>query len=147
MIPPSRLTPHKRIVTAFYQELWSNADTSLVAGLMHQDVSYRGALGPPVIGHADMAFFVAHLASTLEGMACAIAHIVEEGDRVAVRVGFTGIHRGILLGFGPTGERLAWEGSAHFTFRDGLISDIWELSDVHGLIRQLQRHASGIARA
>jgi predicted ester cyclase len=50
---------------------------------------------------------------------------------------FAGVHRGELLGYQPTGRRVAWAGAAFFTFENGLVSDCWVLGDVDALKRQL----------
>ena len=140
--PP--LTPRRAIVTTFYQEMWNKADVSLVARLMHADVTFRGSLGSQLRGTVAVASYVASVTHALDGFRCDIEHIIEEGDLVAARLQFQGGHRGNFMGFTPTGERVSWAGSAHFTFRDDLIADVWVLGDLHGLIRQLQRHAGGI---
>ena len=127
--------------------MWNKADTSLVAGLMHDTVTFRGSLGPQLRGHAAVAAYVDQVTQALADYTCDIEGMVEEGDSIAVRLMFHGRHRGVFMGFAPSGEVVAWAGSAHFTFRDDKIADIWVLGDVHGLIRQLQRHAGGIGRS
>jgi predicted ester cyclase len=139
-------SPHKSIVRAFYQEMWNKADISLVARLLHADVALRGSLGPELKGHDAVAGHVKSVTAALGGFTCDILHMTEEDNRIAVQLLFHGFHRGVFMGFAPTGQRVEWAGSAHFTFRDGLIADLWVLGDLHGLIRQLQRHAGGIDR-
>jgi predicted ester cyclase len=140
------LSSRKEIVRTFYQEMWNKADISLVAGLMHADVTFRGSLGLPLVGPAAVAGYVTSTTTALGDYTCDIHHMTEEENRVAVRLLFHGIHRGVFMGFAPTSQRVAWTGSAHFTFREHLISDVWVLGDLHGLIRQLQGQASGIVK-
>ena len=138
------LSPRKEVVRAFYQEMWNKADASLAARLMHADATFRGSLGPQLVGPDAVAGYVRSVTTALGGYTCDIEHIIEEDDQIAVRLLFHGFHRGVFMGFAPTGQRVSWAGSAHFTFRDTLIADVWVLGDLHGLIRQLQRHAGGI---
>lgn len=140
------LSPRKQVVMAFYQEIWSKADVSLVARLMHADVAFHGALGQEAAGRAAIADHVRSVTAALGGFACDVDHLVEDGDHIAARLKCRGTHRGIFLGFAPTGEHLDWACSAHFTFRGPCIADVWEIGDLHGLIRQLQRQAGGIRR-
>jgi hypothetical protein len=140
------LSPRKEIVRTFYQEMWNKADVSLATGLMHADATFRGSLGPELVGPAAVAGYVTSVTTALGCYTCDIQHMTEEDDRIAVRLLFHGLHRGVFMGFAPTGQRVAWASSAHFTFRDQLISDIWVLGDLHGLIRQLQGQASGIVK-
>lgn len=151
MAPATPLSAQKEIVRVFYQEMWNKADISLVAGLMHADVTFRGSLGPQLAGRDAVAGYVTSVTTALGGYTCDINHMTGEEDRIAVRLLFHGLHRGVFMGFAPTGQRVEWAGSAHFTFHDDLngnvlISDVWVLGDVHGLIRQLQRHAGGVGK-
>jgi len=74
----------------------------------------------------------------LPDFVCEILELTEEDNRVVARMLFYGTHRGELLGFSPTGRRVEWHGSAHFTFREGKVADLWVLGDVHGLLKQLE---------
>jgi predicted ester cyclase len=146
------LSSRKEIVRTFYQEMWNKADISLVAGLMHADVTFRGSLGPQLVGPAAVAGYVTSVTTALGQYTCDILDMTEEDDRIAVRLFFHGLHRGVFMGFAQTGQRVEWAGSAHFTFRDDLngnvlISDVWVLGDLHALIRQLQGQASGIVNS
>ena len=112
------LSLQKEFVRVFYQEMWNKADISLVAGLMREDVTFRGSLGPELVGPAAVAGYVRSVTTALGGYTCDIKHMTEEDDRIAVRLLFHGLHRGVFMGFAPTGQRVSWAGSAHFTFRD-----------------------------
>jgi predicted ester cyclase len=135
------LSRQKDFVRAFYQELWNRADKRWIPELTHPDVTFRGSLGPELKGHAALADYVDQVTDALGDYTCEIVDMVEEGEKLVARLLFSGRHRGIFLGFQPTGERVGWAGSAHFTFRDGRIADLWVLGDIHGLIGQLQAAA------
>ncbi len=47
-----------------------------------------------------------------------------------------------MMGYAPSGKRVEWHGSAHFTFADGKVCDLWVLGDVHGLLLQLYDNSS-----
>lgn len=137
----AKLSPQKEIVRRFYEEMWNRADPSIIPQLFHPDLTFRGSLGPEHRGYDGLTGYVERVCGALEGYTCRIVELVEEGDKVVARLDFFGTHRGVFMGFAPTGERVSWVGSAHFAFRDGTIADLWVLGDVHGLIRQLQAHA------
>lgn len=64
--------------------------------------------------------------------------MIAEGDRVAVRLTFTGTHHGDLEGFPPaTGRRISYAGAQIFTIADGRITEMWGIEDMLGLMSQL----------
>jgi len=66
---------------------------------------------------------------------------VTEGERAFARMRFEGIHRGLFLGFAPTGQRVDWAGAALFTVKGDKIADLWVLGDFTGMRARLQRNA------
>jgi predicted ester cyclase len=91
-----------------------------------------------LVGYAEFAAYVNDVTGALPDFVCEILELTEEDNRVVARMLFYGTHRGELLGFSPTGRRVEWHGSAHFTFREGKVADLWVLGDVHGLLKQLE---------
>ncbi len=128
----------KDIVRLFYHEMWNKADKSRIPEIFHPDFTFRGSLGPVLIGHQQFAGYVDEVVAALPDFVCDILEMTEEADRVVAKMLFHGTQRGPLLGFAPSGQRVDWHGSAHFTFRDGLVADLWVLGDVHGLLQQLE---------
>lgn len=47
-----RLSPQKKTVRSFYKDMWDHADTALIPDIFHQDFTFRGSLGPALVGHA-----------------------------------------------------------------------------------------------
>jgi predicted ester cyclase len=136
----------KDLVRVFYHEMWNRADKGWIPELTHADVTFRSSLGLELKGHAALAEHVDQVTVALGDYTCEIVDMVEEGEKVVARLLFHGRHRGIFMGFQPTGQRVEWAGSAHFRFRHGKIADLWVLGDLHGLIRQLQA-AAGVSSA
>lgn len=60
-----------------------------------------------------------------------------DGDRVAVRTLFTGIHSGDFFGIPPTGRPVEVSGTHIVRIRDGRIAEHWGNNDDLGLMRQL----------
>ena len=110
---------------------------SRLGNILHEDFTFRGSLGPVLRGHTAFAGSVDEVHSALAEYRCFILDLVGEGEKVVARLRFHGLHRGPLLGIPATGRRVEWAGSAHFTFADGRIADLWVLGDLHALARQL----------
>jgi predicted ester cyclase len=91
-----------------------------------------------LIGHEQFAGYVDDVVGALPDFVCEILQMTEEADRVVAKMLFGGTHAGVLLGYAPSGRHVSWHGSAHFTFRDALVDDLWVLGDVYGLQRALE---------
>lgn len=66
-----------------------------------------------------------------------IIDIFSAGDRVAMRWVMRGTHRGELLGAAPTGNAIEVNGINMYRIAEKKIAEVWQLSDLAGLLRQL----------
>src|SRR5262245_52252935 len=112
---------HRRQVGRFYDEVWNRVDLTAIPDVLAADVTFRGSLGPVLTGHAEFADYVREVTTALGDYRCEIESLVADGDRVAARMTFSGVHRGPLLGVPATGRRVSWAGAAFFTFSDDRI--------------------------
>ncbi len=128
----------KAMVRLFYDEMWNKADKSRIAEIFTAGFAFHGSLGPVLVGHAQFAGYVDDVVGALADYRCEIIEMTEEDNRVVARMLFSGRHEGEMLGFAPTGQKVEWAGSAHFTFDGGKVSELWVLGDVHGLRQSLQ---------
>jgi hypothetical protein len=129
----------RRIVEDFYDRVWNRLDKAAIPG--HPDFTFRGSLGPTMTGHAAFSAYVDEVTEAPADYRCTIPR---PGDRR--RTGLCphavwGIHRGLFLGFAPTGQRVDWAGAALFTVKGDKIADLWILGDLQGLRARLQRNA------
>lgn len=131
------LSRQKEMVRVFYKEMWDRADTSLVPQLFHPDFTFRGSLGPVLVGHAAFIGYVEFVTGALAHYTSDILTLVEEGPQVFGKLRFHGLHRGELFGVAPTGRHVWWHGAPLFTFDGALIRDLWVLGDIPGLIERL----------
>ena len=130
-------TPQKAAVRRFYEEVWNRRDLTRLAEIVNDGMSFRGSLGPELRGREAFAAYVDTVHGALAEYRCEVIELVEEGAKVVARMRFGGVHRGPLLGFSATHRRVEWAASAHFTFADGRIADLWVLGDLHALKEQL----------
>ena len=136
-LTPPRLSAQKNVVRVFYKDLWDKADLSLVPQIFHPDFTFRGSLGPVLVGHQQFSNYVSWLTDTLDDYTSDILELVEEGHRVSGKLRFHGIHRRTLFGEPPTDSRVWWYGAPIFTFDGPLVRDLWVLGDVYGLRSRL----------
>ncbi|MHA1524695.1 MAG: ester cyclase [Alphaproteobacteria bacterium] len=97
---------HKAIIERFYHEMWNKADKSHIAGIFHADFTFRGSLGPVLVGHDQFAGYVDDVVGALPDFVCDIEEMTEEENRVVAKMRFSGHHRGVLMGYQPTGQRV-----------------------------------------
>lgn len=131
-------TAQKDVVRAFYEDLWDRADTSLVAQIFHPDFTFRGSLGPQLVGHEQFVGYVQLVTAAFDRYTSDILALVEEGNQVAGKLRFHGYHRRELFEVPPSGRHVWWYGTPIFTFEGERVRDLWVLGDIHGLIGRLK---------
>ena len=67
----------------------------------------------------------------------AIEDMVAEGDKVWVRVTFTGTHTGEYLGFAPTGKKISYKSVTIKRVVDGKMVEGWTVNDMLDFYKQL----------
>jgi hypothetical protein len=132
------LSPQKETVRVFYKELWDHADKSLIPIIFHPDFTFRGSLGPTLVGHEQFAGYVDWVTFALDQYTTDILVMIEEGNRVSGKMRFHGFHRKELFGVPPSGRHVWWTGMPIFTFEGARVRDLFVLGDIHGLISRLK---------
>jgi hypothetical protein len=140
-LDPAGLSHRKNKVRVFYKDLWDKGDLSLIPELFHPGFTFRGSLGPVLVGYDQFGDYVKWLTKVLDCYTSDILCLVEEGDMIAARIRLHGIHRGPFFGHPASGRRVAWYGAPMFSFEGERIRDLWVLGDIHGLLRQLSGNA------
>jgi hypothetical protein len=139
---PVRLSARKEIVRRFYKQMWDQGDISLIPELFHENFTFRGSLGPALIGHVQLAEYVHWVIGTLDGYTSDILALVEEENQIVAKLRFHGLQRKPLFGRLPTGKHVWWNGAAIFSFEEQKIRDLWVLGDIYGLLARLDGSAS-----
>jgi len=128
----------KEIVRVFYKEMWDHADTSLVPQIFHPDFTFRGSLGPQLVGYQQFVGYVEFVTGALDRYTSDILAIGEEGNQVFGKLRFHGYHRRELFGVPPSGRHVWWFGTPIFRFDGDRVRDLWVLGDIHGLVERLK---------
>jgi len=48
----------KEMVRVFYKEMWDHAEKSLIPNIFHPSFTFRGSLGPSLVGYEEFAGYV-----------------------------------------------------------------------------------------
>ena len=132
------LSPQKETVRVFYKEMWDRADKSLIPTIFHPGFTFRGSLGPTLVGYEQFAGYVDWVTGALGQYTTDILVMIEEGNRVSGKTRFHGFHRKELFGVPPSGRHVWWIGTPIFTFEGAKVRDLFVLGDIHGLIGRLK---------
>jgi predicted ester cyclase len=132
------LSPQKEVVRLFYKEMWDRADKSLIPNIFHEGFTFRGSLGPTLVGYDQFAGYVDWVTGTFEKYTTDILTMIEEGCRVSGKMRFHGYHRQELFGVAPSGRHVWWIGMPIFTFERSRVLDLYVLGDIYGLIARLK---------
>jgi predicted ester cyclase len=100
------LSPKKETVRIFYSQLWDHTDKSLIPTIFHPDFTFRGSLGPTLVGYEQFAEYVDWVTGTFGHYKSDILALIEEGNCVSAKMRFHGIHRKELFGMPATGRHV-----------------------------------------
>ena len=132
-------TGNAEVIRAFYADLWEGGDLTRLPALMHEDVAFQGTFGQTMRGLDAFGAYVRSVRHAFSTYRCEVADLLVDGDRVAARVRFSGVHdAGPFLDTPPSGRMLAWEGVGFFTLEAGRIRHLWVMGDMLGLLNQLK---------
>jgi predicted ester cyclase len=66
-----------------------------------------------------------------------IEDVIVQGNKVVMRIPFTGTHQGRFWGLDPTGKKIEVTETLIFRIENGLITEMWEDFDEYGMRLQL----------
>jgi len=66
-----------------------------------------------------------------------IEEMVAESDQVAVKLTYRATHQAEFEGIPPTGNPISYAGAQVVTIVDGMVTEVWALEDILGLMSQL----------
>lgn len=141
-IDPNELSYQKSVVWKFYKDMWDHGDTSLIPEIFHSDFTFRGSLGPVLVGYEQFAAYVRWVTDTLDDYTSDILEMIEEDNKVSGKLRFHGYHRKPLFECPPSGQHVWWYGAPVFTFDGPKVRDLWVLGDIHGLVQRMRQARS-----
>lgn len=129
------------LVQAFYARIWNAGDLSAANELLGEGFSFRGSLGPELLGRKAFIEYVQSVRTALANYHCEIQDCVAENDKAFAKMRFSGIHVAPFRGFEPTRKPVYWQGAALFRFENQSIAGLWVLGDLAGLDALLAQNA------
>ena len=128
----------RRIITRYFEDLWSRGDESLVDELLHPEyVNHSPGSATMSTDRDGVRWVLRALRAAFPDLRYVIEDLVIGDDAVAVRTTMSGPHRGDFFGLAPTGRSFRVAQINIERFRDGRIVAHHRVTDLAELRRQL----------
>lgn len=111
------------IVRQFFKEGYERKNYDAVMACLSEDYIDHSPAGAR--GNAQAVEILRIVASQLSELTVDILDLFADGDRVAARVRFEGVHTGAMMGIPATGRRISFEALEHFRVAGGKIVESW----------------------
>jgi len=127
---------NKTILKKIMNEAWNKRDFSIFDELVSHDLVYY--TGSKVFqGLDEFKVLLKGYSEAFQETKITIGESLAEGDRVAVRSIFEGIHKGKLQDLLPSGKNVKITILSMARFSNGKMVECWEESDNLGMMQQL----------
>lgn len=128
---------NKKIVLLAWEKMWSEGKLDVADEIFAPDhtMNIRGKSNP--WGPETAKKVVSSWLKSFPDNKIKVEDIIAEGDKVAVRVTFTGTHQGKLGDTAPTGNKIEFTEMIFTRFENGKVVEEWGAWDSVGMYLQL----------
>jgi len=128
---------NKAVVRRALEELWNTRNLSICDEVFDPNCTlyFQGKSYPFNPNEAKET--IGYWLKAFPDFKFTIEDMVAEEDKVAVRLIFTGTHKGEFYGIAPTGKKISVTQTEIDRLVDGKIVESWEDFDQHGMFKQL----------
>ncbi len=134
--PPPNPEANKALVRRLYEEE-NKGNVDIVDELMSPDFVMHGdALNPYQKGLEPLKAGALMTQAAFPDMVVTIEDIMAAGDRVIVRLRWTGTNTGSFMGLPATNKKITWTAMATNRIENGKIVERWFNSDVYSFLQQ-----------
>lgn len=131
------MTKNRVLLNRYCDQLWNAGDLSLIPELIDEDIYFRGSLGLEVNKIDGFKSYMQTAKSAFPDFNHHLEEVIEEGDNFAVRLTFSGTHKGFLFDIAPTGKRISYAALGIFKLKDSKMHNIFILADLEDVKRKL----------
>ena len=123
-----KLTPRKQRLASFYEAFKGNPD-ALDRILIPDWVTHEPNPGQGK-GRQGLKDFIGLLRKSVPDLKVTVEDMIEEGDKIAVRLVIAGTHRGPMLGVAATDKPFSVRAhDIHHFGADGMVLESWHVED------------------
>ena len=129
---------NKAVFRQIVEEIFNQGNISLFDELVAPDFIEHEELPPGIpVGRDGAKVLFTQLRSAFPDFNAEIEDLIAEGDRVVVRMKWTGTHEGEFMGIPPTGRSISIEVIDIVRFEGGKFVEHWGIMDNMGMMQQL----------
>ena len=129
---------NKKLITDFYNEVWSKGNLDFADKVFHQDyIRHDVRPGNPRPGPEGQKNIAGDFRKAFPDLTVHIDLIFATDDFVAVRWTMNGTHTGKWGTIDPTHKKATFSGVNIFRMEQGKVKEIWNHRDDLGLLEQL----------
>lgn len=129
---------NKALFRRMVEEIFNRGNLGLVDEVFAPDFVEHEELPPGIpSGREGVKQMTSMLRGAFPDFKATIEDILAEGDRVVIRMTWTGTHQGDFMGIPATGRRVSFGVIDIVRFAGGKFAEHWGLMDQAGLMQQL----------
>ena len=129
---------NKAVFRRLVEEILNQGNVSLFDELVAPDFIEHEELPPGIPeGREGSIMMFTQLRSAFPDFNAEIEDLIAEGDRVVVRMNWTGTHQGDFMGIPATGNSFSIEVIDIVRIEDGKFAEHWGVMDNMGMMQQL----------
>lgn len=128
---------NKIIVRRFFDEVVNGRKLEVVDELIASDFTDHNVPPGTPKGPEGMKQFLKMVGTAFPDLHITIEDMLEDGEKVIVRLSVRGTHKGDLMSIPPTGKQATWAGIDIIRIANGMMVERWGLRDFMSLMQQL----------
>lgn len=129
---------NKALIRGFFEKVINAGNLDVMDQILSPDFFSHEALPPSMPpGRAGAKQLFGMLCNAFPDLHATIEDEITEGDKVVVRVTFTGTQQGEFMGKPPTGRRVTYGVIDIFRISDEQVVEHWGIADMLSLIQQI----------
>ena len=129
---------NKAVIRLWLEEAWSKGNYDIAPEVISQNFMVHGAGGQSVRQGPDgVADLVRTWRTAFPDGKMTVDDLIAEGDKVVVRMTWTGTHTGDFYGIKPTGKKVVVSSIGVDRVQNGKITEGWGEVDMLGMMQQL----------
>ena len=127
---------NKALTLRYWEEVANKGNLNLIEEICAPDYVCH-EVDQDIRGPEGVRQFISMLRAAFPDLHVTVEDVIAEGDKIVQRWTGHGTNQGELMGIPPTGNRVSVAGITISRFKDGKVSEEWEVYDMMGMMQQL----------
>ena len=127
---------NKALTLRYWEEVANKGNLNLIEEICAPDYVCH-EVDQDIRGPEGVRQFISMLRAAFPDLHVTVEDVIAEGDKIVQRWTGRATHQGELMGIPPTGNRVSVAGITISRFKDGKVSEEWEVYDMMGMMQQL----------